>query len=93
MKIVYKYQLQLVAGIQTVQITQEAEVIRFSRDGQGNQCLWALVDTNEPIVERRFQIIGTGDPLFEDKNYKYIGSVEIEDLLSWFVFHCFEVLR
>jgi hypothetical protein len=30
---------------------------------QGQPCLWALVDTSEPIEEASFRVYGTGQPI------------------------------
>jgi len=54
-------------------------------------CIWARVDTERPMVKRRFFIGGTGNPLPEDISLEHLGTFKMEqDRLVW---HLFEKLR
>jgi hypothetical protein len=52
-------------------------------------CIWACVDTERPMVKRRFRLAGTGHPL-PDGSLEHLGSFKMsQDRL---VFHLFERL-
>jgi hypothetical protein len=56
---------------------------------QGNTpFMWVLVDTNQPLVRRRFRIFGTGNPFDLDNDYGwgYVGTFQVPP----FVWHLFE---
>jgi hypothetical protein len=50
-------------------------------------CLWAKVNTNEPMIFRKLRMAGTGHVL--DKNYPYVGTFQISG--SGLVFHVFDI--
>lgn len=51
--------------------------------------LWALVDPDEPIINRIFRLAGTGHPIEEDPSHlKYIGSFQMNE--EALIFHLFE---
>ena len=52
-------------------------------------CLWALVDTAQPKVQRRFRVFGTGEPLKGLLRMKFIGLV----VMPPFVRHVFEEMK
>lgn len=57
----------------------------------GPMCLWALVDTEAPIVARTFHVIGTGNPAEHVTELPYIGSVQqpfVREVV--FVWHVFD---
>ena len=83
MKTIYKYNL---APLQTtvLNMPQGSNVVAF--DIQGDSfCIWAIVNTDNPIVERTFTIVGTGWEL--KGNECYIGMVQ----QNGFVWHCLEL--
>lgn len=52
-------------------------------------CLWAMVDDREgETVYRRILIVGTGNPVFEAEDGKFIGTVQLYG--GRLVFHVFE---
>jgi hypothetical protein len=53
----------------------------------GNPCIWALVDPNQPVEQRRFKVIPTGKD-FDGAGSTYIGS--FHGVGGWMVFHLFE---
>ncbi len=57
----------------------------------GAPCIWALVDTSKPNVNRMFRLAGTGHPIKPDEAHKhiYIGTFQMSD--GALVFHLFEV--
>lgn len=72
-KAIYKYQLGM-AEKAVVKMPQDAQVIRV--DGiDGFLYIWAVIDTERPIVERTFNLFKTGAPMPDDilENYNYLG--------------------
>lgn len=52
----------------------------------GIPCMWALVDEENALVDKKFRIYGTGHPV--DPEYTdYIGTFQIDD--GRLVFHVF----
>ena len=50
--------------------------------------IWALVDTEAPLISRRFKVIGTGGAITDYE--KFLGTV-FQGPLVWHVFDCGEV--
>jgi len=83
MKTVYKYQVPIDG---TIKLPLGATVLHVGEQAQ-SVCLWALVDTNQPLVGRRFMLVGTGHPIPETATYHGTGHIMIGGL----VFHVFEI--
>ena len=84
MKRIYKYELSK----PTVRMPQGAEVLTVQIQA-GHLCAWALVDDAAPLVDRVFEIIGTGHAIANDgEEYpgEYLGTVQDGP----FVWHIFE---
>lgn len=65
---------------------QGARILEAHRQGR-NLCLWALVSSEAPLVERTFYAFATGEELPEDlTGFDFINTVVFED----FVWHVFE---
>ena len=84
MRTVYKYEilgattvLPMPAGAQLLSVHNQHERI----------CVWALVDTEAPEVERVFRLVGTGHP-YDDEGGTFVGSVLMQD--GYYVFHVFD---
>ena len=83
MKTIYKYPVEIV----------DEQVIKFPKDAhalsaqmQGNQlCVWAMVDSDNELVERKVRIFGTGNPVDLQGNWQFLGSVQ-ERIFVWHVF-------
>lgn len=64
----------------------------------GQPCLWALVDPDGPVTERRFRVYGTGhavkDRPSDSRQHRradeYVGTFQLYD--GQLVFHVFEEL-
>lgn len=53
--------------------------------GPDTMAIWAVVDPEEPIVERAIRIIGTGNPLHDDIALdKHVGTVSMPPFI-WHV--------
>lgn len=55
---------------------------------QGTLCFWALVDTEQPLVNRVFEVKGTGQSFDDDQLcWIYLGTALIpEEYLVWHLF-------
>ena len=54
----------------------------------GIPCMWALVDDEKPVRNRKFRMFGTGHPV-TDSVRNFIGTFQLPEL--GLVFHLFEV--
>lgn len=72
--------------------------IKIPRGGQILSCqtqfgapqIWALVDENEPPVERYFAMLGTGHPAPEHGKLVFIDTFQLSG--GSLVFHVFEIV-
>jgi hypothetical protein len=87
MKTIYKYPI-LVVDEQTVIMPFGAEILTVQMQN-GQPCLWALVDTSNPINQRHIQVRGTGHDCSDAG--RYIGTFQMEN--GELVFHVFEVVK
>jgi hypothetical protein len=81
---IYKYVLEP-EKIQDVQM-HPGEILHVAEQ-VGNVCIWALVDTDAPMIKRRFAVIPTGETCPYTRE-QYIGTAKISD--GRLVFHIFE---
>lgn len=84
MKTVYKYQITP-GGITTISMPDGAKIVHVGVDWIGSVCMWAYVDTQQPSVDRKFIITGTGHELGDVE--RYVGTV----IQRPFVWHIWEV--
>ena len=54
----------------------------------GKICVWAKVDENKELEQRRFVIYPTGNTIDDSLNLKFIATVQDD----WLVWHVFEAL-
>ena len=86
MKVIYKYTLE-VTDEQEVKMPAGAQILCVQVQ-HGRPTLWALVDPEKKLEDRRFFVHGTGNPIHSDAKVKcYIGTVQI----NGFVWHVFEM--
>ncbi len=82
---IYKYQLDINDIVEIV-MPHHARILDIQIQ-YGCPCIWAIVDTEQPKVTRRFRVFGTGHPM--DKDYtNFIGTIQSQD--GTLVFHVFE---
>lgn len=87
MSMIWKYELK-VTDDQEILMPAQAKILSVGNQ-DGKLCVWALVDTEQPIAPKYFSIVGTGHPMSEDFPLKrFVGTV----IMSPFVWHVFEVL-
>jgi hypothetical protein len=88
MKTIWKYSFPL--GPLTRQIPRGGVVLSFAM--QFNiPCIWVLVDDGALMETRQFRIVGTGQPLPDPDNSKFIGTVLADG--GNFVWHLFEIVK
>lgn len=81
-KVIYKYEVDTI-----VTMPDKAEILTVQLQN-GRPWIWALVDISEQLVERNFNIIGTGWEI-EEVNHKYIATFQDGS----YVWHVFEILE
>jgi len=69
--------VKMPAGAQVLSVQVQKEVV----------CLWAIVNPDNPMEDRRFRIYGTGNPCFSPAN-RFVGTFQIYG--GELVFHLFE---
>lgn len=88
-KIIYKYDISFSAR-EVIQMPLDAEVLCVQPQF-GMPKLWALVDTQRPIVDRVFCCCPTGAEIYLDKRMRYINTIQLDG--GAFVFHYFEIVE
>jgi hypothetical protein len=76
MKTIYKYTLD-----EPVHIPKGSTVVQVGIQ-DGLYCIWAVVDTDAPLEERHFVVVGTGREL--TTNMVHVGTV-FEDPFVWHI--------
>ena len=85
-RVVWKYHLSRGRGVDVLELPGGASFVRADMQ-EGIICIWFLVDRDEPKVERRFSVYGTGQDVPDTANY--VGTV----MDGPFVWHVFERLE
>lgn len=85
MRAVFKYEVPI-RDVVTIRMPANAKVLHVATQ-HGFPFLWALVDTDAPIVRRRFRVAGTGHPI--EGALTHVGSLLLE--VDALVFHVFEI--
>lgn len=87
MKVIYKYRLPFMEKSK-VSMPQDAMIIRV--DGfEGAIWIWAVVDTDKPLVDREFNLYKTGGEMPEDIHlytYHGCGAIFVQMQLMMYVF-------
>lgn len=86
MKTIYKYQFSMSSDKEEFEMPSASFPLSVGEQN-GLPCMWCQVETNNPIVTRKFRIVGTGHEIPETVRLsKYVGTVQI----GVFVWHIFE---
>lgn len=84
MKTIWKYKIE--PPFSVITMPRDAEVISLQIQN-GAPYLWAVVETNNPTIERVFKTFCTGEPIVDFDGLKsFIGTYQ----LNGYVFHVFE---
>lgn len=88
---IYKYPLQPMGGVQSIEMPQGADILSVQAQND-RPTLWAAVNPDAPMESRRFVTAITG-ALIPDKEDEaiYLGTVQLAE--GTFVLHVFEVTR
>lgn len=84
---IWKFPLE-VTDVQDVALPAFAEIISAQNQG-GTLFLWAIVDPDHKLLDRRIHILGTGNPVPtvpSRKRLRFIDTVQ----MGMFVWHVFE---
>jgi len=89
-KTIYKYELE-VTHIQRVFLPSDAEILAVQSQDHTPH-IWAMVEPENKVEERVFEIFSTGQPIGEGMGVdrKYIGTFQLQG--GTLVFHLFERL-
>lgn len=87
MTTIFKYELDI-TDFNDIAIPQEAEVISIQVQND-IPCIWALVNTDNPVETRRFITVGTGNEIPGCLPMVFVGTYQLPKL--GLVFHCFEI--
>jgi hypothetical protein len=85
MTTIYKYKLAVVDA-QTLELPEPKGLLSVAMQN-GDLCLWAEVDPSKPKSNFTILIFGTGHPISEEIEKRYIGTVHsMQRGLVWHVF-------
>jgi hypothetical protein len=86
MKTIFKYELGLHAT-QTIKVPYTGFTPRCVQIQNGVICLWAEVDTEDPIRDLTINILGTGQEAhFDMAKEMYVGTVQINGFV-WHIYY------
>jgi hypothetical protein len=89
MQTIWKLDLEIKREVQSLEMAAEAEILTLQMQ-HGVPCIWFRCYPRDPLVTRRFVMIGTGWNFSVIPNpHKYIGTVQDGSL----VWHFFELLE
>jgi len=89
METIYKYPLNNTSGKYDFMLPADAEVLLVKAQ-RNVPCIWVKLDTDKPMVSRKFRLYGTGHEI-EENNLFHHGSFFMQE--GRFVFHLFEVTQ
>jgi len=88
--IIYKYAVPIDEDFFELCLPKGAEIL--SVQTQGNKpCIWALVDPGQSKEQRSFCLVGTGHPIIDDREFRFVGTFQIDD--DTIVGHVFEIIK
>jgi len=82
MKTIWKYQIAVMA-----RMPKGAEILTVQMQNE-EPCVWAVVEPDAEKENRYLEVFGTGQPIHEDVERRYIGTFQQPP----FVWHLFERL-
>lgn len=82
MKTIHKYPIAITDS-QEIQMPGGAYVIHAGLDPKDIPCVWAIVETDQPIEAKKILVVGTGHPL--PFWHGHVGSF-VDESYVWHVF-------
>ena len=92
MKTIWEFET-LFEGKFSIKMPKSAEILCVQQDQKTfKPCIWAMVESENEIEERYFELFGTGHPMHVDmgNGRKYLGTYQYQK--GEFVGHLFECL-
>ena len=86
MKKIFKY--RITHPLDVISLPEGAEILCVQIQHE-LPCIWALVDPDAPLVQRRFIIVGTGQDISNVDSSNYIGT--FQQAQSSLIWHLFEL--
>lgn len=86
MKTIFKYSFPHTTESFGISLPKGAEIVHVEQQ-RGEYCMWAIVDTNNELEVRRFEIVGTGQAI--PASSVYVRTWQIGSLFVW---HLFELV-
>lgn len=85
-RVIFKYQMPVLEQF-TMKLPAGAQIIRMQDQG-GLFWLWAVVNTEAPLEERRFRVFKTGAKIPDGLNLRYAGfcAVFVQMELGLYIF-------
>jgi len=75
MKTIHKYPIAI-TDRQDVTMPRSAGIVHVGLDPNGHPCIWAMVETGNPMEDVAILIIGTGNPIPDDAGYHFGSFVQ-----------------
>lgn len=91
MKRIYKYEIPA-TEFGVIPMPQDAKILSVGPQ-QAGIYLWALIETENGVVERHIRIVATGQNILSLRG-QFVGTVHVPGLLSTngeYVFHIFDL--
>jgi hypothetical protein len=89
----FKYSLPAIEDV--IKLSMPEGAIIMSAQNQAERlCIWSVVNTEKPLVERTFYVVGTGHAFPEqilDTNVDYVGTIQFQG--GSLVLHVFEAVN
>lgn len=93
MKTVWKYKIDM-THLQTLQMPEGAQVLSLQKQGsrsEDDMFLWCLVNTDRPMRERTFVLVGTGESIDDLPGAEYVATMQF--IRGVYVYHLFELKK
>lgn len=87
MKTIFKYPIYKIEDEISINLPSGAKILSAQIQRE-ILCIWALIDTDNPLSLRIFRIIGTGHHIDDENKLIYINTFQMNN--GKLVFHLFE---
>lgn len=74
MKTIHKYVIPKTPGLHTIEAPDDAEWLHTVNQNE-ELCVWAIVDTDEPLIQHHLLVLWTGEPAPDEINdLEHLGT-------------------